>query len=110
LPLLSRDRLRSWDEIRAETPVDERDVEAIERLMDAEEQLYKFWESQNTGMNWAGEELSRPIEEQDVLWVAALGERVAALGGHLELLAVFPKETITLVREPGLLSPSDNAD
>jgi hypothetical protein len=31
-----KNRLRSWDEIRAETPVDERDVEAIERLMDAE--------------------------------------------------------------------------
>jgi hypothetical protein len=36
-------RLRSWDEIRAETPVDERDVEAIMRLIDAEERLYTFW-------------------------------------------------------------------
>jgi hypothetical protein len=34
------------------------------------------------------------------LWIAELGERVATMGGHLELMAVFEKEAMTLLREP----------
>jgi hypothetical protein len=30
------------------------------------------------------------------------GDKVAALGGYLELAAVFPGETVTLLIEPGL--------
>jgi hypothetical protein len=30
-----------------------------------------------------------------------LGERIAALGGHLKLVAIFPDQRVTLLREPG---------
>jgi hypothetical protein len=36
-----------------------------------------------------------------------LGEKVAALGGHLELIAVFGEERVTLIREPG---PDDDPE
>lgn len=53
------------------------------------------------GTTWIAEAVGSPIEEDGLLWVAALGEKVALLGGHLELIAVLPGETVTLVREPG---------
>jgi hypothetical protein len=34
------------------------------------------------------------------VYLDALMRYVAALGGHLEVRAVFPDETITLLREP----------
>jgi hypothetical protein len=38
-----------------------------------------------------------------------LGEKVAALGGQLELTAVFPNETVTLLIEPGPMRRSDES-
>jgi hypothetical protein len=35
---------------------------------------------------------------------------VAALGGRLELVAVFPDETVTLLVEPGLTAALDSED
>jgi hypothetical protein len=37
----------------------------------------------------------------DDVYLDALARYVAALGGHVEVRAVFPDETITLLREPG---------
>jgi hypothetical protein len=71
--------------------------------------LYELWERRGTGMNLIGEALRYPIEEESLLWVTALGERVASLGGHLELVAVFPDETVTLLREPGPDGASEDA-
>jgi transcriptional regulator with XRE-family HTH domain len=49
-------------------------------------------------------EVSQPnvsrIEQQDDVYLSTLARYIAALGGHLEVLAVFPEETITLLREP----------
>jgi transcriptional regulator with XRE-family HTH domain len=49
-------------------------------------------------------EVSQPnvsrIEQQDDVYLSTLARYVAALGGHLEVQAVFPEETITLLREP----------
>ena len=36
----------------------------------------------------------------DDVYLDALTRYVAALGGHVEVRAVFPDETITLLREP----------
>ena len=36
------------------------------------------------------------------LWLLGLGEKVAALGGHLEVVAVFEDADLTLIREPGI--------
>jgi DNA-binding XRE family transcriptional regulator len=40
------------------------------------------------------------IEQEDDLCLSTLARYVAALGGHLEIQAVFPDETITALREP----------
>jgi hypothetical protein len=49
-------------------------------------------------------EVSQPnvsrIEQEDDVYLSTLARYVSALGGHLEVLAVFPEETITLLREP----------
>ena len=104
-----KNRFRSWEAVRSDIPINERAVAAVERLMGAETLLYELWDRRGAGMNWVGEALGFPIEDQGVLWVAGLGEKIAALGRHLELTAVFPDETITLVREPGPEGTSDGA-
>ncbi len=40
------------------------------------------------------------VEQEDDLYLCVLARYVAALGGHLEVLAVFPEETIAVRREP----------
>ena len=80
---------KSWRDLRNEKPIDERQVAALDRMMHAEQTIYWLWEQRSEGMNWAGEALSTPVEEQDCMWLAGLGEKVAALGGHLELVAVL---------------------
>jgi hypothetical protein len=97
-------------EFLAEHPVDERRAAAYGRLMEIEEKLYQLWEQQSTGMNWLGEELSYPIDDDTPLWIAAAGERVAALGGHLEIIAVLPDRTVTLLSEPGPESLGPESD
>lgn len=86
-----------------EPPVNQRRVAAYQRLMEAEQILYDRWMAQARpeSMSWIGELVGFPIEETN-LWVMALGERVAALGGQLEVSAVFGDERVTLIREPTL--------
>ena len=40
------------------------------------------------------------IEQEDDVYLSTLARYVAALGGHLEIQAVFPDETVTVLREP----------
>jgi predicted RNase H-like HicB family nuclease len=72
-----------------------------ERIMIAEERLYEIWEKRGEGVTWVGELVGSSAQTDTVLWVKELGEKVAALGGQLELAAVFPNETVTLLIEPG---------
>ena len=74
----------------------------------AEDALYRRW-SQQTGVNAPGDDLIgqllshgvRPENGDRALWLLGLGEKVAALGGRLELRAVFDTDEVTLVVEPG---------
>lgn len=107
---------RSWDDVVEEiVPEEDRPrfearASAYGRLMDVEQRLYDLWEQRSAGeMSWVGELMGSIVEEDRTLWLAAVADKVAALGGHLELIAVFPTETVTLLREPGLHS-SDNDD
>jgi hypothetical protein len=93
--------LANWREIRADRPINERNVAAYARLMEAETCLYNWWEQRQPTTTWVTEALSFPVQETTDLWIAALGEKIAAMGGHLELTAVFDNETLTLLREPG---------
>jgi hypothetical protein len=40
------------------------------------------------------------IEQEEDVYLSTLARYIAALGGHLEVLAVFPEETVTVLREP----------
>ena len=101
---------KAGEEVRDAKPADERKVAAYERLMIAEERLYELWERRGTGMDWIGEAVGSPVEAYSGLWVADLGERVAALGGYLELVAVFPDQTVTLLMEPGPAAAPKDAE
>jgi hypothetical protein len=102
----TKNKTVSWKKLKHQRPVDERRVAAYARLMEAETILYQRWERQASGMTWVGEALGFPIEETN-LWVMDLGQKVAALGGHLELVAVLGEDRLTLMREPG---PGDDPE
>ena len=88
--------------------VDEARVQAYSRLMGVEQLLYQRWEQGTAGeMDWVGEVLRDLVKEDLNLWIAAVGDKVAALGGRLKLIAEFPDETLTLLDEPGLHSSLD---
>lgn len=97
---------RSWRTIRGQRPLDEGQVAAYRRLMDAELQLAEARRRRGVSQALIAEalEVSQPnvsrIEQQDDVYLSTLARYVAALGGHLEVLAVFPEETITLLRAP----------
>jgi hypothetical protein len=78
-----------------------RNTAAFARLIEAEARLYGWWEQRHPATTWVSELLGSPVEDTTELWIAALGEKVAAMGGHLELTAVFDNETLTLLGEPG---------
>ncbi len=99
----------SWSETRDQNPVNERDAAAYQRLMEAEARLYEWWEQRHPATTHITELLASPSEDTNHLWLAALGEKVAAMGGHLKLTAVFGNETLTLLREPGPGNPEPAA-
>ncbi|MGH3261095.1 MAG: hypothetical protein ACRDNS_03775 [Trebonia sp.] len=90
-----------WEEEPAADPDSERRVAVFQRLMEAETRLHEWWEQRQTTTTWVTELLGHPVEDNTDLWISALGEKVAAMGGHLELTAVFDNETLTLLRESG---------
>lgn len=99
----------SWSETRAQSQINERDAAAFQRLMEAEARLYERWEQRYPATTHITETLGSPSEDTNHLWLATLGEKVAAMGGHLELTAVFGNETLTLLREPGPGNPEPAA-
>lgn len=99
-------RAKSWREVRAQRPLNERTVAAYKRLMDAEIKLGELRRRRGISQATLAEALavSQPnvsrIEQEDDVYLSTLTRYVAALGGHLEIQAVFPEETITMLREP----------
>lgn len=97
---------RSWRTVRGQRPLDEGKVAAYKRLMEAELALAEVRRRRGVSQATIAEalEVSQPnvsrIEQQDDVYLSTLARYVAALGGHLEVQAVFPEETITLLREP----------
>jgi hypothetical protein len=97
---------KSWKVVRAEKSVNERRVASYKRLMDAEELIaharYRRGESEaaiEEALALSDLNDSEVGEEPD-LYLTVLSRYVAALGGHLEVLAVFPQETIAVRRVP----------
>ncbi len=98
-------RTRSWEEVRRTQPLNERRVSTYVRLMDAEELVagarYEHGVSDDAIMAAlaASEPESVSFEDEDELYLVTLGRYVAALGGTLELRAVFPEGSVIVLRE-----------
>ena len=78
-----------------------RDVLAIEELR-AGRHLTQEQVAQALGVSQAN---VSQLEHQDNVYLRTLGNYIAALGGHLEVRAVFPDETVVLAL-PGLETPA----
>jgi len=96
---------KNWREIRPQLPLNEKRIAVYKRLMDAEVRLDAVCRRRRVSETALGDaldasELAGAGDRHDDVYVDALGRYVAALGGHLEVRAVFPDETITLLREP----------
>lgn len=97
--------------VRAESALNEHRVAAYKRLMQAELRLGELRNRRGLSQAALAEALSvsQPnisrIEQEDDVYLSTLPRYVAALGGHLEVQAVFPEETVTLLREQDLVAP-----
>jgi hypothetical protein len=110
---------KSWETVRGQKPVNEKQVAAYERLMDAEERIAQARSERGVSQATldqalaagepAGSEPGPHAEPEEDLYLATLARFVAALGGHLEVNAVFPEETITVRREPADQTRSEPA-
>jgi hypothetical protein len=71
------------------------------RLMDAEQRLDPLRRRQGVEETAFGQALEAGEDSAAPdLYLATVAEYVAALGGHLEVRAVFPEETVTLLQDP----------
>lgn len=95
-----------WEDIRRADPVNERRVAAYQRLLEAGERISQA--RNRRGVSWATIEEALAASElgdsevsvEPDLYLTTLTRFVAALGGHVEVRAVFREETITVRREP----------
>ncbi len=97
---------KSWRTVRGQRPLNEGRVTAYKRLMEAEVRLAEVRRRRGASQATiaAALEVSQPnisrIEQEGDVYLSTLARYVSALGGHLEVSAVFPDETVTLLREP----------
>jgi regulator of sigma D len=100
------DRAKSWKNVVAEESVSASRAHIYERVMEAEERiaraLYKRGESDanvQAALDAVDERLTEAERRED-LYLSSLGHYLEALGGQLEVRAVFGDEAITLRRHP----------
>ncbi len=94
---------KTWRTVRGQRALNERRVADYRRLMDAEVRLSDV--RRRRGVSQAelarSLEVSQPnisrVEQEDDLYLSTLARYVRALGGQLEIRAVFPEETVTLL-------------
>jgi hypothetical protein len=99
---------QSWRSIRRELPVDERRVRLYQRLMEAERLLDGVRRRRGLDASALDEALdavqadagsTAASEHPNAVYLATLARYVSALGGRLEVSAVFEDETVTLPPE-----------
>ncbi len=100
------DPTRSWKDVLADEPVNSMRAEIYERLMEAQERIAHARYKQGVedtvvqaALDTADERLSEDERRED-LYISALARYVEALGGRLEVRAVFGDEAIVVRREP----------
>jgi hypothetical protein len=98
---------REWKDVVAEKPVNEARSRLYQHLMEAEDRiahvLYRHGISRKAvdeALDAIDERLSDDDRRED-LYLAALGHYVEALGGRLEVRAVFGDRAIVVRRSPG---------
>jgi DNA-binding XRE family transcriptional regulator len=97
---------KSWRAVRGQRPLDEARVATYKRLMNAELGLADLRRRRGVSQATIAESLavSQPnvsrIEREDDVYLSTLARYVQALGGHVEVVAVFPDERITVLRQP----------
>ena len=95
-----------WRTVRGQRPLNEERVATYKRLMEAEVRLADLRRRRGVSQATIARALdvSQPnvsrVEQEDDVYLSTLARYIAALGGHLEVHAVFPDETITVLREP----------
>ncbi len=96
---------KSWREIRSALALNETRVDMHRRLMDAQLQIAESLlkrrvvsEEQVDGALSASQDDGLGTGAEDGIYLSSLARYVSALGGHLELRAVFPGETVTVMR------------
>jgi DNA-binding XRE family transcriptional regulator len=95
----------SWRTLRGQRPLNEQRVALYRQLIEFELNLGEV--RRRRGLSQAtiaaSLDVSQPnisrIEQEDDVHLSTLARYVAALGGQLEVRAVFPEETITLLGE-----------
>jgi transcriptional regulator with XRE-family HTH domain len=109
---------KTWRTVRGQRPLNEGRVTTYKRLMEAELRLSELRQRRGVSQAEIADALlvSQPnvsrIEQEDDVYFSTLARYVAALGGHLEVLAVFPEETITVLghTEEAGAPPEDPSD
>lgn len=96
---------KNWREIREQRSLNEARVGMYRRLMDAEACLDDVRRRRGLSDTALGDaieasESAGDDDRHDDVYLDALTRYVAALGGQLEVRAVFTDETVTLFRGP----------
>ncbi len=95
---------KNWREIRGARALNEARVETYRRLMDAVTELSEVCLERGV----SEDQLTRAFaelrvgapgsEQEDDLYLSALARCVAALGGHVEVRAMFGDDAVTVLR------------
>lgn len=104
---MGNNEAKSWRTIRGGQPLSEKRMDTYQRLMDAESRLDHRRRDRGLRETAMADALDAiegggdRIEPEDDLYLRTITRYVRDLGGHIELVAVFPEETVTLLTEPG---------
>jgi hypothetical protein len=98
------DPTRRWQDVRSNEPVDKLRAKVYQRLMEAQEQIARARYQRGVdhevvlaALDRVDEVMSEQERRED-LYLSALGYYVEALGGRLEVRAVFDDEEIVVAR------------
>ena len=110
---------KSWNEVRGQRALNEVRIETYRRLMDAQTEIAEVLlrggliteEQLDEALSAAQADEPGPAATEDGIYLSALVRYVSALGGHLELRAVFPDVSVTVRSDDpttGQVRPADS--
>lgn len=99
---MARSKAKTWREVRSQRSLNQRRMDYYGRVMEAVDRLEELRVQRGISeADYEGAQLIDPATgEEDTEDLARLARSVAALGGRLEVRAVFPEETVSLLLEP----------